>query len=399
MAIEVIDNLKKEVEALTQKLTAQETEYEKKYKALEQELGLVQDRKTEFTATTHDSVVEKAIATGKDLVFKAKLMERDVTSFDEFKQIAGVIEKAIKPADVPEWLGVEFSNTVLEELRLILKVESLFSKVRMPDGVRTLNVPGKTNEAVAYLIAPGDDAIDSAINSANVSFVTKRFKTLVGVTDQANDETVTAIMDMVRNEMISSLARATEKAIIMGDSGYADANDVKKAFDGLLKMARDSGQTVDNGGGAVTSDNLLELRRQLGVYGLDLSNLVLLVPVDVAYQILDLPEVKTFDQYGNNFTVLAGEIGRIWGMPIVVSEYISHTLKADGTEGDPNTDDKTAVLVVNKSGFAVADRGTVGLETERRAVSSSTLFVSFRDIDFKNISINATPVAALINVE
>ena len=398
MAIQVIDGLKAEVDKLKSMLDAQKTEAEKKYEELKAELG--QERKTEFnTPEVSDRILADNIKTGTDLFLKSRLTGQPLDSFEEYKKVAAVIEKAIKPADVGEWLGIEFSNQLMEELKLILKVEALFPKIRMPEGVHTLHIPGKLSETVAYLISPGDDAIESAIDATRVSFWTKRIKTMVSVTDQANQETVTAITELIRQEMVNSLARATEKAIIMGDNGYSDANDVKKAFDGLLKMARDAGNTIDNGGGAVTTDKLLELRRQLGVYGLDLSNLVLLAPVDVAYQLLELPEVMTFDKYGNNFTVLTGEIGRIWGMPIVVSEYISHTLKADGTEGDPNSDDKTALLAVHRQYFAVADRGTIGLEIERRAVSSSNVYVSFRDLDFKKVAVNATPVAALVNVE
>ena len=400
MGLEIITSLQKEVETLKKELEARKTEEEKKVEELKKELGqMVEERKTQFEdSAVQGDAVEKAKKEGAKLHLKSVLLGRDPQHVEGFKAVADVVEKAIKPADLNSWLAEQFSNEVLEELKLVLKVEALFPKIAFPDNVNTFSIPGKLEEAVSYLIAPGDDAIESAIGAAKVSFQTQRFKTLVGITDQANQETVTSLLDLVRMEMISSLARATEKAIIMGDTGFADANDVRKAFDGLLKYALAAGNTVDNGGGQVTALNIAAARRKLGVYGLNLADLVIIAPVDVAYQLLELPEVLTFDKYGSNFTVLKGEIGRIWGMPIVVSEYVSHTLKADGTEGVAGTDDKTAVLVVNKQYFAVADRGNVGLETERKAVSSTTLYVSYRDLDFNKIALNATPVAALINV-
>jgi HK97 family phage major capsid protein len=400
MGLEVINSMQKEIESLKKTIESQKTEEEKKLEELKKELGaMVEERKTQFddVAVTGDTVKE-ARKKGAELHLKSVLLGRDVSTMDGFKEVANVIEKAIKPTDLPSWLAEEFSNQVVEELELALKVESLFPKIMFPDNINTFSIPGKLDEAVSYLIAPGADAIESAIQSAKVSFQTKRFKTLVGITDQANQETVTSLIDIVRGEMVMSLARASEKAIVMGDTGIADANDVKKAFDGLLKYARDAGNTVDNGGGAVTAANIAAVRKKLGVYGMNLSDLVIVAPVNVAYQMLELPEVLTFDKYGNNFTILKGEIGRIWGMPIVVSEYIPNTLKADGTEGTPGTDDKTALLVVNKQYFAVADRGNVGLETERKAVSSTTLYVSYRDLDFNKIALTSTPVAALINV-
>jgi len=299
---------------------------------------------------------------------------------------------------VPDWLAEEFSNQVLEELHVDLKVESLFPKITMPVNRNTFSIPAKVGEAVAYLIAPGDDAIESAIAASKVSFETQRIKTLIGLTDQADFETVTAIVDLVRMELVRSLARATENALIMGDEAGTDPNAVTKAFDGLLKYAVSAGNTVDAGGASITAAVIAAARRLLGVYGINLGDLAIVAPVDVAFQMIELPEVITVDKYGPSATILTGEIGKLWGMPIVVSEYVSHTLKADGTPGDPNTDDKTAVLVVNKAYFAVADRGNIGIETERKAVSSSTLYVGYRDLDFNKIAVGATPVSAVINV-
>jgi len=400
MGIKVIETLEKEVQELKSALEEQKSAEEKKIEELKKELGaMVEERKTSFdNEEVSDRVLAKAKKEGAKLHLKSILMGRPVEDLAEFKDVANVIEKAIKPADVPAWLAEEFSNQILEELHADLKVEALFPKITMPQNRQTFSIPGKVGEGIAYLIAPGDDAIESAIAATKVSFQTQRIKTLIGVTDQADQESVTAIVDLVRMELVSSLAKATENAIIMGDEAGTDPNAVTKAFDGLLKYAVSNGQTVDNGGGQVTAANIAATRRKLGVYGMNLADLVIIAPVDVAYQMLELPEVITVDKYGPQAVIHTGEIGRIYGMPIVVSEYVSHTLKADGTPGDPSSDDKTALLIVNKQYFAVADRGTIGIETERKAVSSTTLYVSYRDLDFNCIGINAVPVTALVNV-
>ncbi len=399
MGIKAIDTLQKQVEELQQKLEASKTEAEKKVEELQKEFeSKLETRKTSFedSAPSNDEVA-KAREKGAKLYLKSVLAGRSMDSFAEYKDVANVIEKSIKPADVASWLAEEFSSRVLEELELSLKVEGLFNHVRMPDGRNTFSIPGKSGKAQAYLIAPGDDAIESAIASAKVSFATQRIKTLIGLTDQADLETVTAIVDLIRQELVMSLARASEHSILRGDVTIADPNDVRKAYDGLLKFARTNGQTVDNGGGAVTADKIAETRRKLGAYGLMVSDLVVLAPVSVAYQLIDsIDEVKTIDQYGANATILKGEIARIWGMPIVVTEYIPEDLETDGS--DTGAGATTALLIVNKGFYAVADRGNIGIETERKAVSSTTLYVGYRDIDFKNMAINANPVAALVNV-
>ena len=401
MGIEVISELQKQVETLQKELEATKTEAEKKVEELKKEFGEKwAERKTHFeeeTKSVDDREVQKAKEKAVDIYLKSKLLGRPAETLEEFKQISGIVEKAIKPSDISSWLAEEFSNKVMEELELDLKVEGLFPRFRMPMNRATFSIPAKTEKAQAYLIAPGEDAIESAINGSKVSFATHRFKTLLAVTDQADQEMVTAIVQIVRQELVRSLARATEDALVMGDTTITNANDVKKAFDGLLKMAKDAGNKVDAGGNAVTATLVAQARKLLGVYGIRLSDLVIVAPVNVAYQMLELPEVLTVDKYGAKATIITGEIGKLFGMPIVVSEYIPTNLDANG-DVDETNGDKTAVLLVNKSYFAIADRGNIGIETERKAVSSSTLYVGYRDIDFKKVAVNSTPVSAIVNV-
>jgi len=399
MGIEVISTLQKQVEELKKELDSTKTEAQKKVEELKKEFeDKWTERKTKFEEKSiNDKEVAKAKEKAVDLHIKSKLLGRPVDSFAEFKEIAPIIEKAIKPSDIASWLAEEFSNKVMEELELDLKVEGLFQRFKMPENRSTFSIPAKTDKAKAYLIAPGEDAIESAINGAKISFATSRFKTLLAVTDQADQEMVTAITQLVRQELVKSLARATEEALVMGDTSISDVNDVKKAFDGLLKYAKDAGNKVDAGGNPVTASLIAQARRLLGVYGINLGDLAIVAPVNVAYQMLELPEVLTVDKYGAKATIMVGEIGKLFGMPIIVTEYIPDNLDANG-DVDETSGDKTAVLLVNKAYFGVADRGNIGIETERKAVSSTTLYVGYRDIDFKKLCVNSTPVSAIVNV-
>lgn len=399
MAIEAIEKMSKEIESLKQSLEAQKTDAEKQLSELQKEFdGKLAERKTSFEEKDVSAdVVAKAQKDGANLYLKSILTGRPVSSFAEFKDIASVVEKAIKPADISNWLSEEFSGQMLTKLEAELMVEPLFAKLTMPQNRNQFSIPGRTTDAIAYLIAPGADAIESTIAAGKVTFATSRIKTLVSVTDQADQEAVVAVMDLVKQELTSSLARASEKGIIAGDTTVSDANDVRKAFDGLLKIAVGAGQTVD-GTGAISAANVLAARKKLGVYGLNLADLVIIAPVKVAYDMLGLDDVKTVDKYGALATILTGEIAKLYGMPIVASAYIPENLDAAGVVDKVTPGTKTAVLVVNRRFFGVADRGTIGIEEERKAVSSSTLYVGYRDVDFKKLSVVATPVAAIVNL-
>jgi N4-gp56 family major capsid protein len=399
MAIEAIDKMAKELETLKLEMAESKSASEKQLEELHKELGVMAERKTSFEEiVVSDKEIANAKELGANLHLKSILTGRPVESFSEYKDMASLVEKAIKPADISSWLSEEFSGQMLTKLDAELMIEPLFTKLQMPANRNQFSIPGRSTDALAYLIAPGADAIESTIAAGKVTFATSRIKTLVSVTDQADQEAVVAVMDLVKQELVYSLARASEKGIIGGDTTFTDANDVRKAFDGLLKIAVAAGMTVDGGATAMSAAKALAARKKLGVYGLNLTDLAIIAPVNVAYDMLGIAEVMTVDKYGQAATILTGEIGKLYGMPIVASSYIPSNLTALGVVDSVTPGTKTAVLVVNKRFFGIADRGTIGLEEERKAVSSSTLYVGYRDLDFKKLSIVATPVVAIVNL-
>jgi len=412
MSLQVIKELKDRVEKAEEKVkTAEDViaqvkkEYEDNIAELKKEF---EERKAAYAAglvAKDPDAVARAKKDGANLYLKSIILGKPVTEFKEFKQISQIVEKAIKPDDVTDWLGEEFSKQILDKLNPELKVEGLFQKLRFPANVSQYSFPALIDNSKAYLIAPDEDAIKSAIGAAKITYETKRLKTLIGVTDQANQETVTALADVVKQRLVTSLAKGSEEAIVLGkdkDDGY-DSNDVREAFTGLMKLARDASQTYDNGGQDITAKAINEARKLMGVYGMNVTDLAIICDFKTAYDMLELPEVVTVEKFGSDATIVKGEIGKLWGMPIIVSGFMSNgnegRFTTDGEDKESSDATHRALLVVNRNYFGVADRGQIGIEVQRNAVSSTNLYVGFRDVDFKNMAVGATPVAAVVNID
>jgi HK97 family phage major capsid protein len=407
MSLKAIDNVKTEVKELQDELNAKQTETEKLLEEVRGELAELktseESRKREFDlmATPSDDFVKHLKEDASKLHLKSVLTGRSPESFKEYKDIAARAEKAIKPTDLSNWLAEEFSGSVMEELELALRVESLFPAIRMPDNRESFSIPSRDTNAEAFLIAPAQDAIESAVTSGKVTFSTSRIKSFITIADQADDETVAAVTNIVRQELVRSLSRASEQAIINGDTALAvgSPNDVRSAFDGLRKYANTN--AVDNGGGGITAAKILEARAKMGVYGVNLMDLVLLVNVKVGYQLLGLPEVITVDKYGPNATIHTGEIGSIYGLPIIVSEYVPDNLDAAGNIDEATPGTLTQALLVNTSYYASVSRNQVALEQDRNIVNSTNLYVAWRDYTFgklTNANIAATSAVGLVNI-
>ena len=106
-------------------------------------------------------------------------------------------------------------------------------------------------------------------------------------------------------------------------------------------------------------------RKKMGKYGVDSSGIVHIVGIGSYVNLLADANLLTVDKYGPNATILTGELGRVGGIPIVVSEYVQSDLNATGVY-DGVTTTKTIAITVDPSAFLIGNRRsmTVQLLTE-----------------------------------
>ena len=403
MSIEVIKNLKTELDALKEKMDGA-TSTAETIKAIESRLDAIEnERKKSFDVGTVDErMIKKATNDAANLVLKSKLLGRDVKSFEKFKQVANVVEKAIKPADISSWLGEQFSKQIIDLMEYDLKIEKLFSSITVPTGVSQLSFPKKTARSKAYLLNPAQDAIESALQGDKVSFSPVKLKTLVIVSEEAQNEAVVdALLSSIKEDIGYSLAIGIEEALVNGDvSGAINdspaATEVSKAFDGLRKYGLNN--TVDGGGAAITVADIRAAVKQMGVFGTSPSECVLVVNPRVFAQLKDLPDIQTIDKIGNSAVLKTGTVGMLDGMQIIVTDFIPNNLDATGKVDTTTPGTTTAALVVNTKAFKVGKRNIVEFEQDRNIVNDTTIYTGRVYRDFKQMYAGVTPIAEVINI-
>ena len=387
MSLDMVKKLQAEIDAMNVKMEA----------------GFA-ERKTKTDAVEVSTVVTKEIrGRAANLHLLSVITGKSISDVAGFSDVKAVAERAMIPrlpsdvggaTELPEWLGEQFAADIIERVMVLANVEAIFPKYTMPANTEVFSIPQKTDNTKAYLIAPAADAIESALTSGKVSFQTKRLMTFAMVSDQASDETVVALIELVKADIAESLVKAMENALINGDTDATAGNingaavgalatDQSKLFDGIRKLS--TGNTVDFGGVVPTYANMVKMRKQMGNYGVNLADLVYIVSPSTYYNLTLLPELLTMDKYGSEATVFKGEIGKIGGVPVIVSEYMGEDLKDTGIVDDAIPGVLTAILLVNKRFFAVADRGTVGFEQDRNIRSTTDMFVGYRDLNFQKL--------------
>jgi len=143
--------------------------------------------------------------------------------------------------------------------------------------------------------------------------------------NETEEDAILPILPLIREQMVRSHARAIENAILAGDDADGAFGTSGASFEGLLHLARnDSDYTQPSGtfaaGDSVTAADLLGLRKNMGKYGVNPSDVVYIVSQDVYYNLLEDAEFQDANLVGDMATKLSGEIGQVFGSRVLLCD-------------------------------------------------------------------------------
>ncbi len=218
------------------------------------------------------------------------------------------------PGAVP-W-ELEVSLNMENEVRRRLVVAPTLRNIAMQTNVMTMPVNPEAGLATWVTNAQfGTADSKGAAQTHQLSEITLnayKVATTEYLAYEEEEDSLIAIMPIVRDAMVRRTARAVDRAMLRGAGAGADP--VK----GLV--AYDASSTVTIAAAATaTVANLRALRKDLGAWGLDPSQLVYIVNTEIYYQLLEDATFQTVDKIGSQATLLTGQIGSIANTPVLVS--------------------------------------------------------------------------------
>jgi len=290
-----------------------------------------------------------------------------------------------------EWIPTGFSQAMIDEVKLNLKVAALHPRIDMP--TPQYKIPALRGGPTAYLASENTAVTESSVTTGNVLLDAKTLKVYIPWSDELDEDSLIPMLPLLRGEMAQALAEAIEDATINGDTDVGtgsatdsdmqdpgDATNPRAAWNGYREVALASAK-VDL---ATFSDaNVRSIRKGMGVYGVDPSNLAWVTGIAGYNKMMsDLTDVRTMDKYGDKAVVLQGELAKYDGIPIIVSEKIREDLNASGVY-DGVTTDKTLLLLVYRPGFLYGDRRNITIEQDKDIVAGTIKMVASQRLDFK----------------
>lgn len=265
-------------------------------------------------------------------------------------------------AEGDEFVPTELSASLIERVNLPLRVAALFPTIPMP--TNPFDIPGrgvsrqrlgKHAEQTADTGQTRFKAVTPATRKITLTAV--KFAGEMIVSKEVEEDALIAMLPFMQEEMIDFLAGDIEDAIINGDaqgshmdSDTTSSDDPRKALDGLRQHTQSTEKTDGSSASKLTVAHLRTNRAQLGKYGINPADLAHVVSMNSYLQLLDDSNVVTVDKIGPSATIVTGELGRVDGIPLVVSEYVRTDLNASGVY-DGSTTTETIALTVYRRGF------------------------------------------------
>ncbi len=294
-----------------------------------------------------------------------------------------------------DYVPTAFSNQFIEDVNKALRLPAAFPRYKMTAKQQTFPVEGSA--PTAYLVGENTNLsstiTDGAPGTESVTLTAVKLAVRTIQSFEFDADSAPTCLAVIRRILIKGVARAVEDAIVNGDDGVTHmdsditgATAVTKAWDGLRrKCLTDTGANVSLA--TFNADNLNAIPKAMGEYGADIDNLVWVVGTSGLMQLRLLRDsqnnllVTTVDKYGPGASILTGEVGRLFGSPVIYSPFVRETLNAAG-QYDGSTTTKTVLHLVWTPACALGDRQEITLETQRHIGAQATELVACWRGDF-----------------
>lgn len=272
-----------------------------------------------------------------------------------------------------EWVPTLWSSQLWERARLENVIFPQMDVIEMPSQPYELPIEGSdptvsfvaetANESALTLNDANSPIPDSKFGTGKVTISASKLALRTMFSAELDEDSIIPIIPRVRDQAERAMMDTFDFIILNGDTdatantninlidGTPAATARYLAFNGLRKLPLITTTTnaIDGGAAGVTLAQLRSLKSALSRnYSARLSDLVYITNPEGHDRLLALPELLTIDKYGQNATILTGEVGRVNGIPVLVTGELGLSNTAGMVSGTGSNNTRTSFLLVYK---------------------------------------------------
>ena len=322
---------------------------------------------------------------GYDTKFAKSLMEKvnthssvSVSSADFEQEVSTNIERDIQLELI---LAPMFREIPMTTASMIVPImpDSGYAEITGNAGSTDATAPNGTLEARGASARTG-----IALTEVELRTVKMVAKSYLG--NETEEDAILPILPLLREAMIRQHARGVENMLLLGNLNVTgSAYPSLSGADGLLKYASSQSRDLNTGTAgtqpALTAAGLLTLRKNMGKYGLRANDVAYVVSQRAYFELLEDPEFQDFNLVNQMATKMTGEVGQVFGSPVMVCDEFPAA--AAGAY---------YALAVNTRNFVVPRLRGVTVESDYLVEDQHRVLVTSQRLGFKEIIPNAKSV-------
>jgi len=321
------------------------------------------------------------------------------------------------------WVPVILSAQLMDLVQVWSRVAPLMTPITMTS--KTLDWPVLGADLTAYLVAEATNDADTVAATAStattnkITFTAQKLGVRTFASAEAIEDAIVAMVPFVIQNAAKVLSRGIEDAIINGETGvtmdgatFNPAGGVRRAWNGLRfwsLMTASYPAKLDMGAGVITESKILDLQYNMGVWGANPGPLAFIVGFHALKSLMKLSSMLTLEKFGPSATILSGQVGSIFGSPVVVSEFVTEKNATGVHDAVAANNVKGSLLCVHRESMGLATRRGINVNgsTDRYIEQDQVVFVATARNDFKcfygstsgsTLSATTTPVGIIYNI-
>ena len=290
-----------------------------------------------------------------------------------------IIEKAgVTYASAQPNIATEVSGQIEKEIMRELRLARAFREIQINSQAQVLPIQQDTGLATFQAGAATAGNLQTrggaAPQPAQVTLKAFRLISTTLMDNHVDEEILINLMPMLVESVARSHARAVDDAILNHDATGSDD------FSGLIKTAGtnvfDTSVSAANlSGTAVDAADFLGARKMMGKYGMMPEELVYVISQKRYYDLIADTAFADITDVGSDIaTKLTGQVGAIYGTPVIVSDNF-------GAEAD----NACVGLAVNIRNFAIPRLRGVNVEQDYEVMNQRNVIVATQSLGFNQL--------------
>ena len=235
-------------------------------------------------------------------------------------------------------------------------------------------------------LAERGDAYGSAYGGVDLTERTLSTKKLISQSylgNETEEDAIMPILPLIRESMVRSHARAIENSILAGDDADGAFGTSGASFEGLLHLARNDSDYTQSATAFATdkivATDLLEMRKNMGKYGVNPSEVVYIVSQRSYYELLEDAEFQDANLVGDMATKLSGEIGQVFGSRVLLCDEFATPAVS-----------KFAAIAVYPRNYVMPRLRGVTIESDYEVANQRRVLVASQRLGFTDLIDGAT---------